>query len=173
MNLCNDRVKSGLIATEVGYRMPYTKTNSEKGFKPGRNKELNIDLYSEEYNAWELVKYFVLLAGNGVNKTLYWKIRTHKDTSVVALYNPTKTPNEFQPLKAAGAFKILTSSLNGKLCDTKNTAPYNGEMMELRFRGGEKPDLSAAWSAMGENIVKPVGEDCVPQVYDIYGSVVY
>jgi hypothetical protein len=154
---------SPIIATEVGYRIPKIKT------RDGRIA-LNIDAYSENNHAYEMVKNFSVLTGNCVTKALYWRMRTHKETPVVSLYKPTKVANKFAPHKAGKAFKFLTESLNGRFCVPEDGVSLEGDLKQVHFDGGEKVDLSVAWSGKQSVIVKPINDSCTAEVYDIYGQ---
>lgn len=157
-----------LIATEVGYRIPFKKGKTWDGRK---TQVADLNKYNEHDHAVSLVKNFTVLFANNIKKALYWQIRFHHDRSPTAkLYRSTRNPTEFIPNKAATAYQVLTSMLNG--LDYLPVHRLTDKMIsEQRFSGIDK-DLSIVWSRSGEKYIDSNMLFKVKSVFDIYGNTI-
>lgn len=94
-----------LIATEIGYRVPFKKG---KGWA-GRPKNVaDWEKYSSVEHAEVLVKDMTILMSYGIDKILYWQARFHHDKNPTAtLYQSTGVPMEFIIRPAGIAYKFF------------------------------------------------------------------
>ena len=152
-----------ILATEVGYLMPWKMGVDSDG---KIIKVADMSRFSEQDHAESLVKLYAILAGSGISKIQYWQMRFHHDRSIVTrLYHAPERPEDFSPLKAAGAYQVMTHQIGG-LIPTKGKLDVPG-ISEFRFTGDR--NISVIWSDVGGSLPTEI-LDRAGQIYDIYGS---
>jgi hypothetical protein len=131
-----------MIAAEVGYRIP------GKAGKAWDGRDVNVaDMtrYSEQEHAENMVKNFVILAGNGTEKILYWNMRhQHHRSPSASLYLGNEDAEDFVITKASNAYSSMSNMLQGAWPRSVklNLGP---EITEYAFARGDGEYFSVVW----------------------------
>jgi hypothetical protein len=152
-----------IVACEVGYRVAVSRARDEKGrsyLKP------DLSRYSLSEHASAMVKSFVLLAGTGIDRLLYWELRVRRPRGMVApLLGWEDDGSGKGPV--AESFRFLADMLNDEQHSAGKLEPRAG-LWERRFIGAR--DVSVVWSDEPMQIMLTPG---VKEVYDLRGSPVH
>lgn len=153
-----------MFAAEVGYRFPTKPGTSWDGRKMD---VADFSRYSEEEHAISMVKDFAILFGAGVSHAEWWHSRFHhaRDNNAT-LYKGTEIASEFVPYKAANAYRMMATTLNGFMRNPKRMIPST-DISEFRFSGPK--DVSVVWSDK-EVVLKTKDMPPIQEIQGIYGG---
>lgn len=154
-----------IIATEIGYRVPFKKGKTWDG----RSRNVaDWEKYEPDEHAASLVKDFTILLENNVKHLLYWQARFHNDRSPTAtLFHSDGDVNNFEVWPAGLAYKVFVKKIGNKAYK-KEAILNKRELHEASFSSDVR--LVIVWAE--DEPVLLNGKDLlgVDAVFGMYGN---
>ncbi|MFK5893317.1 MAG: hypothetical protein QM504_08865 [Pseudomonadota bacterium] len=153
-----------IIATEIGYRLPFKKGEGWDG----RVKNVaDWDKYLPEEHSATMVKDFVILMSRGIDKILYWQLRFHHDNNPTAtLYKSTGNAIDFIITPAVKAYNFYTMLMENAT-STDVRIVNNPNIREFQFTSDHI--ISVIWSANKNQYLDLLKLPEIKSIYDMYG----
>lgn len=147
-----------IIATEIGYARPTRKGS--------RGRVPDMEAFSQEDHAVNLVKSFTTLISYGVSMIEYWQMRsTNPDAIPAPLYKAADRPECFEAYRAAEALRVLAVRVNGSRIDQLSN-PVIENVHITTLKGDRK--LSILWADGNAEIPKSMFSG-LTRIEGIYG----